>query len=214
MPSGSRSSGSPGPRRLAERDLGTIERHLAEREARRDQLHERARRLRRHAQGTMGRLHEGHDVTPDLAAIRREARALTEWLHGEGRGESGLAHDALQESVEAVLLGAIIAGRPLPGPTELGVEPEIYLLGLGDVVGEVRRLALDHLGAGAIPEAERDLEVMDHLTRALARFDTTRAIVALKPKQDVARALLERTRGDLTMAKMLRSAGGRRRSAK
>ncbi len=195
-------------RRLNEPSLAAIDRHLKEREARRDGLHERARRLRRRAQGSMARLHEGSDESAELAEIRREAAQLSEWLRGEGHGEEGLAHDALQESVEAALLGAIVSSSRLPGPEELGVDVEIYLLGLGDVVGEVRRLVLDRLGEGDLAGAERDLALMDHLLRSLMRFDTTRAIVALKPKQDMARALLERTRGDLTMAKLLRGRGG------
>jgi predicted translin family RNA/ssDNA-binding protein len=43
---------------------------------------------------------------------------------------------------------------------------------------------------------------MDALTRDLLRFDTTRAIVQLKPKQDTARSLLERTRGEVVMARL------------
>ena len=195
--------------RVPESVLGTIEAHLRQRELRRDELHQRARRLRRLAQGTMGQIHEGHVVDRELAEIRREAAELTDWLHREGRGDEGLAHDALQESVEAILLGAIIHAEPLPGPADLAVEPEPYLMGLGDVVGEVRRLALGHLGHGDLAAAEADLDTMEHLFRTLMHFDTTRAIVSLKPKQDVARSLLEKTRGDVTMARMLhRSSAG------
>jgi translin len=152
----------------------------------------------------MGHLHEGKDVTAELREIRTTAAELTDWLHREGRGDEGLAHDALQESAEAILLGAIVNGGELPGPTELGIDPEPYLMGLGDVVGEVRRLALDRLGSGDLPGAEAHLITMEHLFRTLLRFDTTRAIVSLKPKQDVARSLLERTRGEVTMARVIR----------
>ena len=209
MTSGSPRSGDGRSARLPEPVLGGIETHLQQRERRRADLHERARVLRRLAQGTMGRIHEGHDVAEPIAELRREARALTEWLVRDGRGDEGLAHDAIQESVEALLLDAVVHGSPLPGPSDLGVEPEPYLLGLGDLAGEVRRLALDRLAAGDVPGAEAQLATMEHVYRSLMRFDTARAIVALKPKQDVARSLLERTRGDLTMAKML----GRQRPA-
>jgi translin len=183
--------------------LATIDQHLQQREHRRAELYQRARRLRRLSQGTMGKLHEGHDVADAIAEIRREMSELSAWLRKDGRGDEGLAHDALQESVEAVLLDAIVRHRPLPGPAELDVDPEPYLMGLGDVAGEVRRLALDRLAAGDLSGAEAHLATMDHVYRSLLRFDTTRAIVALKPKQDVARSLLERTRGDVTMAKVL-----------
>ena len=121
---------------------------------------------------------------------------------GKGRGDEGLAFDALQEGVEGVLLGAIVGGTPLPGPSDLGVDPEPYLLGLGDVVGEVRRLVLDRLAHDDLAGAEVRLALMDALARDLMRFDTTRAIVQLKPKQDTARSLLERTRGEVVMARL------------
>jgi translin len=208
MTGGSRSSGkraagartSPG---VPEPTLVAIEAHLKQREARRDDLHERARRLRRLAQSTMTRLHAEGVRPAELAAIRTAAAELSGWLRSEGRGDEPLALDALQEAVEAVLLGAVWDGVPLPGPADLGVDPEPYLLGLGDVVGEVRRRVLDDLGRDDLAAADRDLALMERLTRSLVRFDTTRAIVPLKPKQDTARALLERTRGEVVMARVL-----------
>jgi translin len=204
MTSGSPSSGkraiSPG---VPESVLASIDVHLRQRESRREDLYQRARRLRRLAQTTMNHLHTEGPTDPDLAEIRKSLAELTEWLRAEGRGDEGLAADALQEAVEAILLGAVAAAAPFPSPADLGVEPEAYLLGLGDVVGEVRRRVLDHLGRDDISGAEAELVLMENLTRALLRFDTTRAIVPLKPKQDTARALLERTRGEVVMARHL-----------
>ena len=137
--------------------LAAIEAHLKQRELRREDLYQRARRLRRLAQSTMTRLHSAGTAAPELG------------------GE----------------------------PADLGVDPEPYLLGLGDVVGEVRRRVLDRLGRDDLPGAEADLALMERLTQALLRFDTTRAIVQLKPKQDTARTLLERTRGEVVMARFL-----------
>jgi translin len=71
------------------------------------------------------------------------------------------------------------------------------------VVGEVRRIVLDRLGRDDLVGAEAGLVLMERLTQSLLRFDTTRAIVQLKPKQDTARALLERTRGEVVMARFL-----------
>ena len=205
MTSGSPSSGSDPPTvppGVPETALAAIEAHLRQRELRREELYQRARRLRRLAQGTMSRLHADRQVPPAVADVRRELAGLADWLRREGRGDEGLATDALQEGVEAVLLGAVLSGTVLPGPSDLGVDPEPYLLGLGDVVGEVRRLALDRLAHDDLAGAESYLELMDTLTRDLLRFDTTRAIVQLKPKQDAARSLLERTRGEVVMARL------------
>ncbi len=199
-PSSSDGAASPG---VPDAVLASIEAHLRQRELRREDLYERARRLRRLAQGTMTRLHATGAAGVELTEVRRGLADLADWLHREGRGDEPLAHDAFQEAVEAILLGSISAGEPLPGPSDLGVDPEPYLLGLGDVVGEVRRRVLDRLGRDDVAGAEADLALMERLTRALLRFDTTRAIVPLKPKQDTARNLLERTRGEVVMARFL-----------
>jgi len=204
MTSGSPSSDSASPPALAgvsEGTLASIEAHLRQRELRREELYQRARRLRRLSQSTMSRLHADRAVPPAVADVRRDLSELADWLRRDGRGDEGIALDALQEGVEAVLLAAVVAGTPLPGPSDLGVDPEPYLLGLGDVVGEVRRLVLDRLAHDDLPGAEAHLALMDALTRDLLRFDTTRAIVQLKPKQDTARSLLERTRGEVVMAR-------------
>jgi len=199
-PSSGRRDTSPG---VPESVLAAIEAHLRSREVRREELYQRARRLRRLAQTTMNHLHSGSPTEADLAEIRRSMAELSDWLHREGRGDEGLAADALQEAVEASLLGSVAMAAPFPGPADLGVEPEAYLLGLGDVVGEVRRRVLDHLGRDDLAGAGAELVLMESLTHALLRFDTTRAIVPLKPKQDTARALLERTRGEVVMARHL-----------
>jgi translin len=183
--------------------LAGIEAHLRQRELRREDLYQRARRLRRLSQGTMMRLHAEGTAPAELAEVRRGMAELADGLRREGPGDAPLALDALQEAAEAALLGAVAAGDPLPGPSDLGIDPEPYLLGLGDVVGEVRRRALDRLGRDDLSGAEAELGLMERLTRALLRFDTTRAIVPLKPKQDTARALLERTRGEVVMARFL-----------
>jgi translin len=127
----------------------------------------------------MTRIHEGKVVESELNEIRRLTSEFSDWLRREGRGDESIAHDAFQESVEVSLLGAVVAHQPLPGPQELGVEPEVYLLGLGDLVGEVRRLTLDRLSHGELAKAEEFLAFMDTTFRALMRFDTTRGIVAL-----------------------------------
>ncbi|HYB63486.1 MAG TPA: hypothetical protein VEE86_03575 [Thermoplasmata archaeon] len=205
MPRGSPSSAEPAggtPPALEEAILGSIEAHLRQRELRREELYQQARRLRRLAQATMTRLHVGAAQTAELFAVRTALAELSDRLRREGRADEPLAHDALQEAVEATLLGAIVAGSPLPGPADLEVEPEPYLLGLGDVVGEVRRLTLERLGDGDVEGAEAYLHLMEELTQALLRFDTSRAIVQLKPKQDQARALVERTRGEVVLARL------------
>jgi translin len=192
---------------VPDRTVRSIERHLAAREERRRDLYERARALRRSAQHTMTRLHAGAATAGEIPKLRRELARLAAELPKRYSGDEGLADDALQEAVEAILLSAAIDGAAFPAPEELGVAPEPYLLGLGDVVGEVRRLALAELAQGHVALATERLALMEALYHTLLGFETARAIVSLKPKQDTARALLERTRGEVTLAKVLHRAG-------
>lgn len=205
MTSDSRRSGSrKGARapRLPESVLGEIERHLSAREQRRVELHEEARRLRRSAQVAMTRLHAGSPVEREMTAIRAALGRLTERLR-DAPEDAGLADDAVQEAVEAILLERAVRRAALPGPSEIGVGPELYLLGLGDLVGELRRLVLADLVEGAVDRARDRLEEMEATYQLLLRFESPRSIVALKPKQDSARALLERTRSDVALAVVL-----------
>ncbi|MEM0129523.1 MAG: haloacid dehalogenase [Thermoplasmata archaeon] len=145
-----------------------------------------------------------HDGRPEAGEARRLGRALRRLAREARRApaEAPLLRDALQEGVEALLLHAAETGGPAPGPEALGVDAEEYLLGVGDLVGEIRRRALRALVRGDLAGAEASVRSMEGLYQTLMRFDTSRAIVPLKPKQDAARSLLERTRADVVLARV------------
>jgi translin len=151
----------------------------------------------------MNQLHQGRRLESALQELADGARSLAQAAREAFETDAGPVESALQECVEALLLAAVLDGQPLRGPSELGVDPEPFLLGLGDLVGELRRRVLHELSSGELATAEHHLALMESLTLALARFEAPRSIVALKPKQDQARAILERTRGDVTLARLL-----------
>ena len=112
---------------------------------------------------------------------------------------AGFVGDASKEYAEARLTAALFAGQPLPLPAELGVDAAPYLNGLGEAVGEMRRRMLDRMRAGDLAEAERLLEGMDAICELLADLDYPDAMTGgLRRTTDVARALIERSRADLT----------------
>ncbi|TMH84513.1 MAG: hypothetical protein E6H44_14960 [Betaproteobacteria bacterium] len=119
----------------------------------------------------------------------------------EGRGPG--AHDQVlpdDRPLERLVVHSILEGEQLPGPRDIGVTDTAYLLGLGDVVGELRRFSLEHLRRGDIKLASSFLEKMERILDALMRFDYPTALVALKRKQDIARSLIEKTRGEVAVA--------------
>src|SRR5438034_7782105 len=114
---------------------------------------------------------------------------------------AGFVHDAQKEFAEAHTTLALIAGRPLPGPDDLGVMGASYLNGLGETVGELRRHLLDSLRAGDIDHCEESLAAMGDIYDILITMDYPEAVTSgLRRTADAMRAILERTRGDFTMA--------------
>lgn len=114
---------------------------------------------------------------------------------------AGFIHDAQKEYAEAALTLALVLSEPLPTPEELDVEYAAYLNGMGEAVGELRRYTLDSLRGGDTQRSERYLAAMDEIYAVLVTIDYPDAITGgLRRTTDVARGILEKTRGDLTMA--------------
>ena len=114
---------------------------------------------------------------------------------------AGFVHDAQKEFAEASLTLALVAGRPLPAPENLGVQHAAYLNGLGEAVGELRRHLLDSLRGGDVGHCEECLTAMDDIYSVLVTFDYPDAMTGgLRRTTDAVRGILERTRGDLTLA--------------
>ena len=114
---------------------------------------------------------------------------------------AGYTQDALKELAEASITYALITDEPLPDPDDLSVEYAAYLNGLGEAVGEMRRHVLDIIRRGQIQRAEEILVAMDDIYAVLVTIDFPDAITRrLRRTTDMVRAVLERTRGDLTMA--------------
>lgn len=112
---------------------------------------------------------------------------------------AGYTQDAFKELVEAHLTLVLVADRSLPSPDELGVPHAAYLNGLCEAASELRRRCLDCMRQGRMVEAERLLRVMDAVYEVLMSFDYPDALTGgLRHRVDQLRAVLERTRGDLT----------------
>lgn len=119
---------------------------------------------------------------------------------------AGFVHNAQKEFAEGSLTLSLVAGRPLPLPQDLGMDVAPYLNGLGEAVGELRRYLLDSLRSGDISQCEGILEVMDDIYRALVTMDYPEAVTGgLRRTTDAVRGILERTRGDLTVALVQRN---------
>jgi translin len=112
---------------------------------------------------------------------------------------TGYTQDSLKELTEACYVFAIVQHQPIPTPEEIEVDPAAYLNGLAEAASELRRRALDLIRRDRVDEAERMLTAMDDIYAQLVTIDFPDALTGgLRRTTDTLRAVLERTRGDLT----------------
>jgi translin len=114
---------------------------------------------------------------------------------------AGYLQDALKEYAEARITAAIVRDLPLPDPATLAVSDPAYLNALAEAASELRRQVLDVLRAGDVERAAHLLGVMDGIYSSLMLVDFPDAVTGgLRRSVDALRAVLERTRGDLTLS--------------
>jgi translin len=112
----------------------------------------------------------------------------------------GPLQDAQKEYAEAMLTEAVVKGEELAGPDELRVGLQAYLGGMADTIGEARRSILDLLRKGEVGRSEDILQVMEDMYNLLVTMDYPDAVTGnLRRLTDVARGIMERTRGDLSV---------------
>jgi translin len=130
------------------------------------------------------------------AALREAQEAVAPF---PAVAHAGFLHDAEKEYAEARLTAVLVAGDPLLGPEELAVLPTSWLRGLAEAASELRRHLLDRLRDGDLTRGEALLAAMDDVYDALVTVDFPDAVTAgLRRTVDALRAVLERTRGDVT----------------
>jgi translin len=119
-------------------------------------------------------------------------------------GFAGYLQDAQKEYAEARLTEVIVKGESVvPTPDALGVEDAPFLGGMAEAIGEARRRVLDLLREGRVDNGDAVLSAMEDLYAVLVTMDYPDAITGnLRRSTDVARSLIEKTRGDLAVARV------------
>jgi len=163
-----------------------------------------SRALTRQCANTIRAVHRGQ--FGEAAALLREAQGTAHALRA-GLADhpallfAGYTQDALKELAEAALVYAFLHGDDPPGPLALQVEPAAYLNGLAEAASELRRAILDGLRHGQVARGEALLAIIDDVYSMLVTVDYPDAITGgLRRTTDALRAVLERTRGDMTAA--------------
>jgi translin len=129
-----------------------------------------------------------------ISSLQDLAKEYPEIVYG------GMFSAALQEYSEARIFLTLFKEARFVTPSEVKVPSVDYVLGLADVIGEYRRLALDNLREGKVKKGEECLEIMDQVFIQLLALDEAYMLVpGLRHKSDIARRIIETTRGDITL---------------
>ena len=114
---------------------------------------------------------------------------------------TGYVNDAQKEYAEGRITLALVTNTSVPDPDELGIEYASYLNGMAEAASEMRRQLLDRMREGNFELAEAQLASMDEIYNLLVTIDFPDALTGgLRRTTDQLRGVLERSRGDLTMA--------------
>ena len=184
--------------------------HLNEKHAAREKALRASRALIQASARSIREVHRGElaEAEERLDAARAAADEGFAGLGGHPDIEhAGFVHDAEKEYAEARATLALVSGTALPSPEELGVSAAAWLNGIAEAAGELRRTVLDRLRQGEFEGCEALLDAMDDIYSLLVTIDFPDAMTGgLRRTTDQTRGILERTRGDLTMAIVQRRA--------
>ena len=111
---------------------------------------------------------------------------------------------AMAEFAETVIYDRALLGEEIPSFVDLDVTPAAWVMGLADAVGELRRDMLGRLMDDDTDGAYAIFSVMETLSDSLMDFDVKDSVVPLRRKQDVCRGIMEKSRGEMAAARVMR----------
>jgi len=180
-----------------------IKKELMEKNQTREETHEATRKATSLSKQSILFLHQKR--FDEAAKMLGEAKAIITKLQTKAEQNPGVTHGgmfsaALQEYSEANILMTLVKEGRFVTPEELSVPSVDYILGLADVIGELRRLALDYLRDGEVEKGSECLDLMDQIFIQLLALDEAYMLVSgLRHKSDTSRRIIEATRGDITI---------------
>jgi len=182
--------------------LNEVKKELLQKDKVRENAHESMRKALSLSKQAILRIHqkrfeEGKKLIENATAAILRLQGLAEEYPKIIYG--GMFSAALQEYAEANIFLKLIEESRFVSTKEINVPAVDYVLGLADAVGEYRRLTLDALREGNVVKGEECLEIMDEIYVELMGMDEAFVLVpGLRRKCDVARKIIEITRGDIT----------------
>ncbi len=171
---------------------------LNRRDSVREELIKTGREVVRASGYVITSIHAGRlsEVDANLGKLAENFNRLREALRNQPCFEySNLVIDYLSEYVEAVAFYNLTKNKKLVTPEELGVDHVPYIVGLLDLIGELKRYVLNLLSENLIREAQEYFSVMEVIYEHLHHLDYPDAILPnVRRRIDVARGVIESLR--------------------
>ena len=157
-----------------------------------------SRAIRRISKKVIQEIHRGNECREELQEALGEVSKIKSIVDDHPElYHAGFLRNGFQEFAEAHILWSMDNDEEPKTPEELDITPSSYVLGLADVVGELRRMVLDELAEGNVERARELHGKMEDIKNMLMEFEYPNALLPIKNKQDMARNLVEKTRGDI-----------------
>jgi len=183
-------------RRELNRSIDEMVKELTKRERQQDELLKLTRELVRQCANAIKSIH-----ARDKASARKHvgnADALVKKVKALDRNLERISSQALQEYAEVKVLEALVSGKKLPTYKTLGMPFGNYLLGLCDVIGELRREMLESLKEGKHKNARKYFSQMNDIYESMLPLRFSNSLLPnFRRKQDVARGQVEHARSEL-----------------
>ena len=181
-------------------DIKQVEKKMQDLEEQREQVLSLSRELIRNAGKAIVAMHakdntKARKLLSEMEAIRKKLVDV----------EEGFEYNSLQahqEYVEARILEGIIMKKKILGMEELEVDEKAYALGLMDVVGELKREAIDSLMNNNPKAAEMYYAFMSDIYDSTLHLRFANAVLPdFRRKQDSARIQVENTASEILRTK-------------
>ena len=109
--------------------------------------------------------------------------------------------DGEKELCEAIFFISFTSNKVVPSKYINIFSPSSLLKGMAEAASELRRTALDKIRDNEVSESEKYLEIMNEVVDVLESVDFPEGVTAgLRRTTDQLRSVVERTRGDITIA--------------
>ena len=177
-------------------DLDRIEKKVSDLEARRDRVMQVSKDLIRIAGKSIALMHaEGPE---SAAGLLKDLKAAKKELSGVEQGFEYYSLQAHQEYTEAAVLHGILLEKRVPRMSAVEESEVPYLLGLMDVIGELKRESIESIRKGRYSDAESYYGIMSNIYDSTLHMRFAGSILPdFRRKQDSARIQLEGVMNEL-----------------